>query len=118
MGANLDNLPENIKKKIVDLQNLQIQLQNLRNTHDFLKSQQNETELAIEELEKASPDTPVFKSIGGILVKSTRDKLLDEKKSLKISTEMRIKTVKQKEERSIQTLENMRKSLQSDLQQK
>ncbi len=118
MGTNLDNLPEDVKKKIMDLQNLQIQLQNLRNTHDFLENQRRETDLAIEELEKVGPDAVVYKSIGGIMVKSERDKLLDEKKSLKVSTEMRLKTVKQKEERSIQTLENMRKSLQADLQPK
>ncbi len=118
MGTNLDNLPEDVKKKIMDLQNLQIQLQNLRNTHDFLENQRRETDLAIEELEKVGPDAVVYKSIGGIMVKSERDKLLDEKKSLKVSTEMRLKTVKQKEERSIQTLENMRNSLQADLQPK
>ena len=118
MGTNLDNLPEDVKKKIMDLQNLQIQLQNLRNTHEFLENQRRETDLAIEELEKVGPDAVVYKSIGGIMVKSERDKLLDEKKSLKVSTEMRLKTVKQKEERTIQTLENMRKSLQADLQPK
>ena len=118
MGTNLDNLPEDVKKKIMELQNLQIQLQNLRNTHDFLENQKRETDLAIEELEKVDPDAVVYKSIDGIMVKSERDKLLDEKKSLKVSTEMRLKTVKQKEERSMQTLETMRKSLQSDHQPK
>ena len=118
MGTNLDNLPEEVKKKIMDLQNLQIQIQNLHNTHDFLENQRRETDLAIEELEKVGSDAVVYKSIGGIMVKSERDKLLDEKKSLKVSTEMRLKTVKQKEERTIQTLENMRKSLQADLQPK
>lgn len=116
MGTNLDNLPEEVKKKVMDLQNLQIQIQNLQNQHNYLESQRRETDLAIEELEKVGPDAVVYKSIGGIMVKSERDKLLDEKKSLKVSTEMRLKTVKQKEERSIQTLENMRKSLQADLQ--
>ena len=118
MGTNLDNLPEDVKKKIMDLQNLQIQLQNLRNTHEFLENQRRETDLAIEELEKVGPDAVVYKTIGGIMVKSERDKLLDEKKSLKVSTEMRLKTVNKKEERTIQTLENMRKSLQADLQPK
>jgi len=116
MGVN--DLPEDVQKKIMDLQNLQIQIQNLQNTHNFLENQKRETDLAIEELEKVGSEAVVFKSIGGIMVKSERDKLLDEKKSLKVSTEMRLKTVKQKEERSLQTLENMRKSLQADLQPK
>lgn len=118
MATNLDNLPEAVKKKIMDLQNLQIQIQNLQNQHNYLENQRRETDLAIEELEKVGPDTVVYKSIGGIMVKSERDKLLDEKKSLKVSNEMRLKTVKQKEERSSQTLDTMRKSLQADLQPK
>ncbi|MFX1276640.1 MAG: prefoldin subunit [Promethearchaeota archaeon] len=116
MGINLDSLPEELRKKIIDLQNKQVQLQNLRNTHEFLESQNRDTELCIQELEKANPDTTVYKSIGGVLVKSSRDRLLDEKKSLKISTEMRLKSIKQKEERSIQELETIRKSIQADFQ--
>ena len=38
MGVNIpNNIPEDVKKKIIDLQNLQIQLQNLKNTKEFLK---------------------------------------------------------------------------------
>ena len=109
-----ENIPEEMKKKIQDFQNLQILIQNLQNTHNVLETQKREIELAIEELEKVGPDAVVYKAIGGILVKSERDKLLDEKKSQKVSTEMRLKTIKQKEERNLQTLENMRKSLQAD----
>ncbi len=114
MGISQDNIPEEVKKKIADFQNLEIQLQNLRNTHQYLENKRQETDLAIQELEKVGPEAVVYKSIGGILVKSERNKLLDEKKSLKVSNEMQLKTIKQKEERSLQTLENMRKSLQAD----
>lgn len=118
MGINQENIPEDVRKKITDLQNLQITLQNLQNQHTFLENQRRETDLAIEELENVGSDAVVYKSIGGIMVKSERDKLLDEKKSLKVSTEMRLKTIKQKEERAMQAVENMRKSLQADLQPK
>jgi len=82
-----------------------------------LESNLRETEVAVEELEKIDPETPVYKSIGGILVKSEKNKLLDEKKSLKVTLEMRIKTLKQKEERTRQSLQSLQKSLQADLQQ-
>ena len=77
-----------------------------------------ETELAIEELEKASNDTIVYKNIGGIMVKSDRNKLLDEKKSLKITLEMRSKTIAQKTERTKNSFESLQKSLQNELQNK
>jgi prefoldin beta subunit len=66
-------------------------------------------------LEKASADTTVYKNIGGIMVKSDRNKLLDEKKSLKITLEMRSKTLAQKTERTKNSFESLQKSLQSEL---
>ncbi len=83
-----------------------------------IDSQIRETELAIEELEKASSDTTVYKNIGGVMVKSSRDKLLDEKKSLKITLEMRSKTIAQKSERTKSSFETLQKSLQNEFSNK
>ncbi|MFW9819122.1 MAG: prefoldin subunit beta [Candidatus Thorarchaeota archaeon] len=113
---NLDNLTEEQKKKIVELNNLRQSFEFINSQRMQIESSQRETEAAIEELEKIQPENTVYKSIGGILVKSDRNKLLDEKKSLKISIEMRLKTLKQKEERVKNQLETMSKSLQADFQ--
>ncbi|MHA1688694.1 MAG: prefoldin subunit beta [Promethearchaeota archaeon] len=115
MSINLDNLSEDVKQKILNLQKLQ-------QTFDFLTTQKlqidtslQETELAIEELEKTNPEEIVYKSIGGILVRSDRDKLLAEKKSMKTTLEMRSKTLTQKLDRTKNQIETMRKSLEADL---
>ncbi|MFX0020895.1 MAG: prefoldin subunit beta [Candidatus Hermodarchaeota archaeon] len=113
---NLDNLTEEQKKKILELNNLQQSFEFITSQRIQFESSQRETESAIEELEKIQPEDAVYKTIGGILVKSDRNKLLDEKKSLKISLEMRLKTLKQKEERVKTQIETMRKSLQADFQ--
>jgi prefoldin beta subunit len=116
MTINLDQFDEETKKKFQNLAQLGQSL-------DFLVQQKNqidrsirEAELAIEELEKASADTIVYKSIGGIMVKSERDTLLNEKKSLKETLDMRSKTLEQKTERTRTSFESMQKSLQADLQ--
>jgi len=116
MSINLDNVPEEVRKKIINLQNLQTTVEFLTNQKLQIDSSLRETELAIEELEKINQDTPVYKSIGGIFIKSQKDKLLSEKKSLKVTLEMRSKTLKQKEERTRNQLETMKKSIQADLQ--
>ena len=113
---NLDNLTEEQKKKIIELNNLRQSLEFITSQRLQFESSQRETESAIEELEKIQPEDPVYKTIGGIFVKSDRNKLLDEKKSLKVSLEMRLKTLKQKEERVKNQLETMSKSLQADFQ--
>ncbi len=118
MGLNLDNMDEELKNKIMSLQNLQRTLEFLSQQNVQIQSSLRETEVAIEELEKADPAAVVYKSIGGIMVKSEVPKLLDEKKSLKVTLEMREKTLQQKIDRSKGQIETMSKSLQAELQQK
>lgn len=116
MTINLDSLSEEQKKKILNLNNLQQSFEFITSQRLQVESTLRETELAIEELEKINPEDTVYKAIGGILVKSEKNKLLDEKKSLKVTLEMRLKTLKQKEERVKNQIETMRKSLQADFQ--
>ena len=113
---NLDSLNEEQKKKLLNLNNLQQSFEFITTQRLQIESTLRETELAIDELEKINPDDTVYKAIGGILVKSNKNKLLDDKKSLKVTLEMRLKTLKQKEERVKSQIETLRKSLQADFQ--
>lgn len=116
MAINLDNLNEEQRQKLLNFNNLQQSFEFITSQRLQIESTLRETELAIEELEKINPDDTVYKAIGGILVKSEKNKLLDEKKSLKVTLEMRLKTLKQKEERVKTQIETMRKSIQGDFQ--
>lgn len=118
MTINLDDLDEEVKKKVINLQNLSTTMEFLTNQKLQMESALRECEIAIEELEKINPDEIVYKSIGGILVKSEKNRLLDEKKSLKVTLEMRVKTINQKLERTKSQIDTMRKSIQADLQNK
>ncbi|MFX1374882.1 MAG: prefoldin subunit beta [Promethearchaeota archaeon] len=118
MSINFNNLDEEQRKKLQNLANLQ-------QTYDIISTQKNqtethlrETEFAIEELEKVNEDNTVYKSIGGILVKSERNKLLDEKKSLKVTLEMRIKTLDQKKSRLENQITTLSNSIQANFQNK
>lgn len=118
MSINLNELDEEVRNKVVSLQNLSTTLEYLTQQKLQIDTSLRDTELAIEELEKINPDDTVYKSIGGILVKSEKNTLLDEKKSLKVTLEMRSKTIAQKIDRSKNQLETLRKSIQADLQNK
>jgi len=118
MSINLNELDEEVRNKVVNLQNLSTTLEHLTQQKLQIDTSLRDTELAIEELEKINPDDTVYKSIGGILVKSEKNTLLDEKKSLKVTLEMRSKTIAQKIDRSKNQLETLRKSIQADLQNK
>jgi len=116
MSIDLNSLDEEQKKKIINLNNLQQTFEFITTQKLQIESTIRETELAIEELEKINPEETVYKAIGGILIKSNKNKLLDEKKSLKVTLEMRLKTLKSKEERTRSNIEALRKSLQADFQ--
>ncbi|MHA1490570.1 MAG: prefoldin subunit beta [Promethearchaeota archaeon] len=111
-------MPEETKKKILNLNNLQQSFEFLTAQKIQLESTLRDTELAIEELGKINQDDVVYKSIGGILVKSEKNKLLDEKKNLKKTLEMRVTTIKQKESRVKGEIERIRNSLTADFQNK
>jgi prefoldin beta subunit len=118
MVVNLDNLDEETKKKVVTLQNLSATMEYLTNQKIQIEGSMRETEIAVEELEKINPDVVVYKSIGGIIIKSEKTKLLEEKKSLKTTLEMRIKTIESKISRTKSQIEAMRKSIQADFENK
>jgi prefoldin beta subunit len=118
MSINLNDLDEEVRNKVINLQNISTTLEYLTQQKLQIDTSLRDTELAIEELEKINPDDTVYKSIGGILVKSDKNTLLDEKKSLKVTLDMRSKTITQKIDRSKNQLETLRKSIQADLQNK
>ena len=118
MTINLENLDEETRKKFLNLQNVSTSLEYLTQQKLQMETALRECEIAIEELEKINPEDVVYKSIGGIMVKSEKNKLLDEKKSLKVSYEMRLKTIDQKKTRAEGEVTRIRNSLQADLQNK
>ncbi|MBY8981946.1 MAG: prefoldin subunit beta [Candidatus Lokiarchaeota archaeon] len=115
MAISYDQLNDELKKKIEEFETVKQNYDFIVNQRIHLESVLRETELAIEELEKVDPTEVVYKSIGGILIRSKQDKLLDEKKSQKVSLDMKIKTLKQKEERIKNQIKTMSQSIQSEL---
>ncbi len=115
MAIGLDQIDEELRKKIEELQTLKQNYDFLLNQRLRLESLFRETELAIEELEKVEPTEVVYKSIGGILIRSQKEKLLDEKKSQKVKLEIEIKKLKQTEERTKNQINTMSQSIQSEV---
>jgi prefoldin beta subunit len=73
----------------------------------------NETTLALEELEKET-DT-VYKSIGSILVKTTKEELKKELEEKKENLEVRTTSLERQEQRLLEKLKNMRAKIEQML---
>lgn len=114
MSIPYENLSDELKNKLQNYNNLIRTLEFLTQQRFELERELRDAELAIGELDKTDSDKEVYKSIGGIMVKSERDRLLDEKKSQKASLELKLKTITQREERTKTQLETLRVALEKD----
>ncbi|HIP25452.1 MAG TPA: prefoldin subunit beta [Archaeoglobus profundus] len=109
----MGELPPQIQNMLAQLQQLQQQLQMVVTQKAHLENSLKETESAIQEIEKISDDTPIFKAVGTILVKTNKNEVLKELKEKKDTFEVRIKALERQEERLRERIQEMQKKIQS-----
>ncbi len=107
-------LPPQIQNMVAQIQQLQQQLQMVLNQKLQIDSKLKEAETALEELQKRG-DTVVYKSVGGILVMTTRDEMIKELEEKTETFKIRIKTLERQEEKLKERLTEMQKKIQSML---
>jgi len=109
----MGELPPQIQNMLAQLQQLQQQLQMVVTQKAHLENSLKETESAIQEIEKVSEDTPIFKAVGTILVKTNKNDVLKELKEKKDTFEVRIKALERQEERLRERIQETQKKIQS-----
>jgi prefoldin beta subunit len=109
-------LPPQVQEQLVRLQQLQQTLQSVASQKQQLDAELNETDKALAELEKSTDATPVYKSVGAILVKSNRQNLLTELKERKELLTTRVTVLGKQEERTRERLKEAQEKLQERLQ--
>ncbi len=108
-------LPPELQNKLLQLQESQERLRAL-----IIRRQQYELELrevqrALEELEKLSPETPIYKSVGVLLFLADRDKTLSELQDKKETLELHIKTLERQENLARKQVEELRQKISQSL---
>jgi prefoldin beta subunit len=99
-GENMSGeLPPQVQNQIAQLQQLQQQHQAVVTQRSQIEVLLREIEAALKELEKSSEDSVIYKSVGEILFKADKQKLLEELKERKDMMELRLKTMSKQEER-------------------
>jgi prefoldin beta subunit len=109
-------LPPQIQEQLVRLQQLQQTFQSVVTQKQQLELELNETDKALTELEKSTDDTPVYKSVGSILVKSNRQVLMGELKERKELLTTRVTVLGKQEDRTRERLKEVQEKLQERLQ--
>jgi prefoldin beta subunit len=88
---------DDLEKTLAEAQSANQQLQALLMQKQTMTVQRREIELALEEVEKAKDD--VYKSIGPIIMKSTKEQLKKELAEMKEQIELHMKTIDKQEKR-------------------
>ena len=106
---------EDIQNQILQFQQLQQQLESISSTRAQMDHQLHEVERAYEEVEKIDEKTPIYKTIGALMVKAKNKldvlkELLEKKETLQI----RVESFKKQEK----NVEEMLKQLSQQIQEK
>jgi len=97
------------------LQQMQQTLQAVVTQKQQLEIELFETDRAISELEKINDSVPVYKSVGGLMVKADRQVLLTELKEKKELTNTRVTVLGKQEERTRERIKETQQKLEERL---
>ncbi|MEM0350962.1 MAG: prefoldin subunit beta [Archaeoglobaceae archaeon] len=113
----MSELPPQVQNLIAQLQQVQQQLQLVITQKAQLEALLEETKQALSELEKVDENTPIYKTVGSILVKESKEKVVKELMERSDSYDIRIKTLTRQEERLRERFAELQKKIQSLLGQ-
>ena len=111
-----EEMSKQLQDQINRLQQIRVQLQMIVQQRQQVELRLKEVEEAMGELEKSDEKTPVFKSIGALLIKTKgkRD-VLEELKSNKESLDLRKSTLEKQEGRTKEKLNELQSKVQNAL---
>jgi prefoldin beta subunit len=104
--VNEKTIDKETAKQIQELQLAEQGMQNLMMQKQAFLMESNETQNALEELEKSSDD--VYKIAGQVMIKSKKSDVLHELKSKKDILDLRVKSIEKQEEMIKDTLSKKR----------
>ncbi len=113
--SEISKLPPAVQERLLRLQQLQQTLQTVLTQKQQLELQLLEIDQALNELEKTGSNTVIYKSVGSLLIKSEKDKVIDELKERKELANVRISVLSKQEERLRSQVKELQTKLQKDL---
>ncbi len=105
------DVPPELQHKLMRLQQLRDQLQNVTLRRQQVELELREVEGALDELAKLPPETTVYKSTGILFYKSDHEKLVSELTDRKETLELRVKTFQHQEDTGKKQFEAYRKQV-------
>jgi prefoldin beta subunit len=115
LSTQLSKLPPQVQERLLRLQQLQQALQSVLVQKQQVEGELTEIEQALNELQKTSGKTTIYKMIGSLLLKTEKPKVTSDLKERKDLLKMRTQVLAKQEERMRNQLKSLQEKLQSDL---
>ena len=115
MSQEIEKLPPAVQERLLRLEQLQQTLQAVITQKQQIELELSETDSALEEMQKIADDTPIYKSIGSLLIKTEKTKVTTELTERKDLLNTRINVLTKQEERLRSQMKDLQTKLQQDL---
>lgn len=116
MAIDPKSLPPQIQNQLGQLQQIQQQLQLVTQQRTQIDLRLKDTERALEELKKTTEKTPIYKSIGSLLIRAPNKQSIEkELTENKETLEIRKKTLEQQEGRFKEKSQELQSKIQNAL---
>ena len=111
-----EEMSKQLQDQVNRLQQLRLQLQMLMQQRQQVELRLKEVEEALDELDKTDTKTPVYKSVGSILIKTKgKNDVIKELKSNKESLKLRKTTLDKQEGRTKEKLNELQSKVQNSI---
>jgi len=109
-----EDMSPQLQDQINRLQQMRMQLQMIMQQHQQVELRLKENKEALEELEKTDAKTPIYKSVGSLLIKAKgKNEVIKDLKTDKESLELRKTTLEKQEGRTKEKLNEMQSKVQN-----
>ena len=108
-----NKIDKETQEKIQELQSLEQTLQSLIMQKQAFQFELNETDNALSEIEKSKDD--VFKIIGQIMIKSSRDQIIEDLKNKQKLLKLRLDSIEKQEKTLSEQSEKIREEVMKKL---
>ncbi|MDH5770061.1 MAG: prefoldin subunit beta [Candidatus Bathyarchaeota archaeon] len=115
MGEGTSSLPPQLREQLLRLQQLQRTMEVVVSQKTQLEFEFSDIERALDELEKMDDKAAVYKSVGSLLVSSSRQKVIDELRDRKEIVNTRVTVLARQEERTRKKLAELQNRLEKQL---
>jgi prefoldin beta subunit len=115
MTEDINKLPPQVQERLLRLQQVQQTLQAVMTQKQQIELETGEIDNALEEMKTVTDDTPIYKSIGSLLVKTEKTKITTELIERKELLNTRLSVLTKQEERVRNQMKDLQARLQQDL---